>query len=336
MPRSAPMASVVRIVSWAAAGPSAITTTSPAPAFSFRRSASSTANSSYGLRMNLTPASSSDLPSAAILTRVSESGTRLMQTAIFMWEFSVVSHQSSVQSQGQGASGSQLAVRRKTNAATVIWQPLAGWRLEICTQAHLHMPRRCGREPALHRRARRRGVLGEGAERVDAPVEQIPHRATQLEVAPGQRERQISDGIIGQATGDVLLVPAEPLPPDIARVHSGRQRQARLLPPVTKDRDREPRIDAVARHHRELVARRHRLTGGVARGGERSGRLEAGSRVAVVRVRPDNRPALPLERQLHAAAARRADVLGGSARDGRGAGEDVVPPAGAGTVRRGV
>src|SRR5207249_9989274 len=34
--------------------------------------------------MNLTPASSSDLPSEAILTRVSESGTRLMHTAIFM------------------------------------------------------------------------------------------------------------------------------------------------------------------------------------------------------------------------------------------------------------
>src|SRR5690348_17468154 len=34
--------------------------------------------------MNLTPASSIDLPSAAILTRVSESGTRLMQTAILM------------------------------------------------------------------------------------------------------------------------------------------------------------------------------------------------------------------------------------------------------------
>src|SRR5690348_17695035 len=33
--------------------------------------------------MNLTPASSIDLPSEAILTRVSESGTRLMQTAIF-------------------------------------------------------------------------------------------------------------------------------------------------------------------------------------------------------------------------------------------------------------
>src|SRR5438046_9572309 len=99
VPRSGTMASAVRIVSWAAAGPSAITTTSPGPAFSFRRSASSTANSSYGLRMNLTPASSSDLPSAAILTRVSESGTRFMQTAIFMWEVSVVSHQSSVQSQ---------------------------------------------------------------------------------------------------------------------------------------------------------------------------------------------------------------------------------------------
>src|SRR5438046_4258014 len=111
----------------------------------------------------------------------------------------------------QGASGSQLAVRRKTNAATVIWQPLAAWRLEICTQADLHMPRRCGREPALHRRARRRGVLGEGAERVDAPVEQIPYRATQLEVAPGQRERQISDGMIGEATGDVQLDCGEPL-----------------------------------------------------------------------------------------------------------------------------
>jgi len=34
--------------------------------------------------MNLTPASSSDLPSEAILTRVSESGTRLMHTAIFI------------------------------------------------------------------------------------------------------------------------------------------------------------------------------------------------------------------------------------------------------------
>src|SRR2546422_8927834 len=33
--------------------------------------------------MNLTPASSSDLPSAPILTRVSLSATRLMQTAIF-------------------------------------------------------------------------------------------------------------------------------------------------------------------------------------------------------------------------------------------------------------
>src|SRR2546422_7249511 len=64
------------------------------------------------------------------------------------------------------------------------------------------MPGRPRREPALHRRARRRGVLGEGAERVDAPVEQIPHRATQLEVAPGQRERQIGDGIIGQARSE--------------------------------------------------------------------------------------------------------------------------------------
>src|SRR5207253_7902345 len=81
------------------AGPNVTTTTSPVPAFSLSRSASSTANSSYGLRMNLTPASSSDLPSEAILTRVSESGTRLMQTAIFIRELSRVSHQSSVRLQ---------------------------------------------------------------------------------------------------------------------------------------------------------------------------------------------------------------------------------------------
>src|SRR2546422_5709221 len=154
------------------------------------------------------------------------------------------------------------------------------------------MPRRCGREPALHRRARRRGVLGEGTERVDAPVEQIPHRATQLEVPPSQRERQIGDGVVGQAAGDVLFVPAEPLPPDIAGVHCGGERNASFLPLMPKDRDRKPRIDAVARHHRELVARRHRLTGGVARGGEGGGRLERGSRVAVVRVRPYTRRAL--------------------------------------------
>src|SRR5947207_11302741 len=34
---------------------------------------------------NFTPASSRLLPSAAIFTRVSESGTRLIQQAIFMW-----------------------------------------------------------------------------------------------------------------------------------------------------------------------------------------------------------------------------------------------------------
>src|SRR5436853_220226 len=88
---------------------------------------------------------------------------------------------------------------------------------------------------------------------------------------------------------------------------------------MPKDRDRKPRIDAVARHHRELVARRHRLTGDVARGGEGGGRLERGSRVAVVRVRPYTRRALPLERELHAAAARRADVLEVAAGDGRSA-----------------
>ena len=82
-PRSAPIASAARIVSCAASGPSATTTTSPAPAFSLRWSASSTANSSYGLRMNLTPLSSVEIPSPAMRMRVSVSGTRLMHTPIF-------------------------------------------------------------------------------------------------------------------------------------------------------------------------------------------------------------------------------------------------------------
>src|SRR5437870_2665407 len=108
MPRSAPMASAVRIVSCAAGGPSDTMTTSPAPACSLRRRASSTANSSYGLRINLTPASSSDLPSEAILTRVSESGTRFTHTAIFMRESSAVGCQSS--DPLQGASRERLIV----------------------------------------------------------------------------------------------------------------------------------------------------------------------------------------------------------------------------------
>src|SRR2546430_10478801 len=124
--------------------------------------------------------------------------------------------------------------------------------------------------------------------------------------------------LIGQAAGDVLLVPAQPLPPDIAGVHCGGERNASSLPLMPKDRDREPRIDAVARHHRELVARRHRLTGGVARGGEGGGRLERGSRVAVVRVRPYTPPALPPERGLHPPAAPPADVLEVTPRGGPG------------------
>src|SRR6266550_6455411 len=287
--------------------------------------------------MNLTPASSSDLPSAAILTRVSESGTRLMHTAIFMgaenkpgkWLLATACL-------APGVFFHSSPFSRATQPVILSAAGAKDLLLEIRTQADLYMPRRCGREPALHRRARRRGVLRKGAERVDTPVEQVPHRAAQLEVAPGQRERQIGDGVVGQSAGDVLLVPAEPLPPDIAGVHCGGERNAGLALAVPKDRDREPRIDAVARHHRKLVARRHRLTGGVARGRERGGRLEGGSRVAVVRVRPYTRRTLPLERELHTAAARRADVLEVAAGDGRGDEEDVVSHVGAVHVGAGV
>src|SRR5690348_1822014 len=118
--------------------------------------------------MNLTPASSSDLPSEAILTRVSESGTRLMHTAIFMGAESKPGH-CYLATAGGLASGTCPADRGLTTVT-----------LEIRAQAHLHMSWRPGREPALHRRGGRRGILGEGAERIDAPVEQVTHCAAQL------------------------------------------------------------------------------------------------------------------------------------------------------------
>src|SRR5467141_4618256 len=130
MPRSAPMASAVRIVSCAAGGPSDTMTTSPAPACSLRRRASSTANSSYGLRINLTPASSSDLPSEAILTRVSESGTRFTHTAIF------------------------IGAENKPGDWLLATACGCGF-LEVDTHADLHVTRRPRREPALHRRGGR-------------------------------------------------------------------------------------------------------------------------------------------------------------------------------------
>src|SRR5712691_4494114 len=77
--------------------------------------------------MNLTPASSSDLPSEAIFTRVSESGTRLMHTAIFMRKFSGVRCKASVQVQdakpqavfGLKSAGKQTRRQRSGNRGLV-------------------------------------------------------------------------------------------------------------------------------------------------------------------------------------------------------------------------
>src|SRR5688572_5669472 len=76
--------------------------------------------------MNLTPASSSDLPSEEGLMRDSVSGTRLMQTAIFTDD----SPQNP--SQGEFHDDKLQAVagckRPKRNPATCIWQPLGTCR----------------------------------------------------------------------------------------------------------------------------------------------------------------------------------------------------------------
>ena len=77
-----PIASALRSCSAAPASPTVIATTSPPPCASRSRKPASRAYSSYGLMMNFTPVAS--IPPAAILSRASVSGTRLMQTAIFI------------------------------------------------------------------------------------------------------------------------------------------------------------------------------------------------------------------------------------------------------------
>src|ERR1041385_9058641 len=79
------------MASFAVSGPTEIAMTSP---FILSRSlsASSTANSSYGLRMNFTPAGSIDFVSPPTLMRVVVSGTWLTQTAmVIVWEYRVLS-----------------------------------------------------------------------------------------------------------------------------------------------------------------------------------------------------------------------------------------------------
>src|SRR2546422_582798 len=176
--------------------------------------------------MNLTPASSSDLPSEAIFTRVSESGTRLMQTAIFI-AFSVVRYPSSeglCKSAGKETrrtdpgNGSEASCGRRTTDD--------GRRSEIRAQAHLHAARHAGREPPLDRRARLGRVLRERAEVEVAVVQHVPDHRAQLKLAPAERERRVRDGVVGEATGRVRLVAPEPLPPHVARVAHARLARA--------------------------------------------------------------------------------------------------------------
>src|SRR2546430_12469575 len=160
--------------------------------------------------MNLTPASSSDLPSAATLTGVSESGTRVMQTAILIrgeattprCTLQVVNHPSA---RGKQTCGFSSGNRRTTQRRGVVQ------RLEVGAKTHLHMSRRAGCEPPLHGRSPRRGILRERAEAVVTPGEQVPRGAAQLPLAPGEPERQIGDSVGGQARSGGVLVAAQSL-----------------------------------------------------------------------------------------------------------------------------
>ena len=68
IPRSAPIARQERSASFTRSGPSDTATTSPWPRFSLMRSASSTANSSYGETIHVMPVGSMDFASPAIFT----------------------------------------------------------------------------------------------------------------------------------------------------------------------------------------------------------------------------------------------------------------------------
>src|SRR6266581_5260478 len=168
--------------------------------------------------MNLTPASSSDLPSEAIFTRVSESGTRLMQTAIFtyspQWRYTSLFQSARKQTWELDAGNHvERSVLASCDAS------------EIGTQAHLHAARHAGREPPLDRRARLGRVLRERAEVEVAVVQHVPDHRAQLKLAPAERERRVRDGVVGEATGRVRLVAPEPLPPHVARVEGGAERR---------------------------------------------------------------------------------------------------------------
>ena len=82
--RSAPIARQERRVSLTRSGPSETATTSPWPRFSLIRSASSTAYSSYGDTIHVTPVVSMVRGSLPTFTWVAVSGTCLTITRIFM------------------------------------------------------------------------------------------------------------------------------------------------------------------------------------------------------------------------------------------------------------
>src|SRR6266566_4095255 len=121
--------------------------------------------------MNLTPASSSDLPSEAIFTRVSESGTRLMQTAIFtyspQWRYTSLFQSARKQTWELDAGNHvERSVLASCDAS------------EIGTQAHLHAARV---EGGAERRPARQGEHGQRCAGVHAVVRHQRERVARLD-----------------------------------------------------------------------------------------------------------------------------------------------------------
>src|SRR5215213_7687506 len=144
MPRSAPMASAVRIVSAACCGPIDTATISVAALFSLSRIASSTAISSKGFIDILTFANSTPEPSALTRTLTLKSTTRLTGTKTFMRKNSVPARRANYGYPFDVSTRSPAPLFRRNISADIhrIARPhaLEQWQFRAPQEHHQHRP----------------------------------------------------------------------------------------------------------------------------------------------------------------------------------------------------
>ena len=158
MPRSAPIASAVRIVSCACCGPIETATISVALPASLSRTASSTPISSNGFIDILTLASSTPEPSALTRILTLKSTTRLTATRTFMGRISSTVDRRPAAARKLCRSSARTLVRRRPVEST----PLTG--NGACADARLELARRGAPGAALRRISVSTSAGGEAAD----------------------------------------------------------------------------------------------------------------------------------------------------------------------------